>query len=76
ATLLGLRVFRRSPEPDRRLLSLALVAALWTWTVHSIFRTYIDLEKLYVPFWATLGLLAALGRRADPKAPEPDVRYA
>lgn len=65
ATFLGLRVFRRSAEPNARLLSLALVAALWTWVIHSVFRTYIDLEKLYVPFWAALGLLAALGRRPD-----------
>jgi len=65
AFLVGFRAFRRSPERDAALLSLALVAALGTYVVHSVFRTYIDLEKIHVPFWATLGLLAALGRRVD-----------
>lgn len=65
AFLVGWRSFTRSTEPGAGLLSLALVAALGTYVVHSVFRTYIDLEKIHVPFWATLGLLAAQGRRVE-----------
>ena len=71
AFVLGARVVRRSRDPRGRLLSLALVAGLITYAVHSVFRTYLDLEKVAVPFWASLGLLAALGRRLDAAPPRP-----
>ena len=59
---LGLRIFRRSSDPRARLIALATLAALGTYVVHGFFRTYIDLEKVAVPFWASLGLLGALGQ--------------
>lgn len=68
AFLLGLRVFRRSRDPNARLLAIALVSALGTYVIHSGFRTYLDLERLAVPFWATLGLIAALGNRLQGEA--------
>ncbi len=63
--VMGLGVFLRSPDPRARLLSLALLAGLGTYAVHALFRTYLDLEKVAVPFWAALGLIAALGRQPD-----------
>jgi putative inorganic carbon (HCO3(-)) transporter len=71
AFVLGVRVVRRSPDPREKLLSLALVAGLITYVIHSVFRTYLDLEKVVVPFWASLGLLAALGRGLDAAPPRP-----
>lgn len=60
--ILGYRAFHQSADPRARLLSLALLAGLGTYCIHGLFRTYLDLEKVAVPFWATLGSLAALGR--------------
>jgi hypothetical protein len=59
---LGLRVFLRSSDPRTRLIALAILGGLGTYAVHGLFRTYIDLEKVAVPFWASLGALAALER--------------
>jgi O-antigen ligase len=70
AFALGLRVFWRSTDRAERLLSLALIAGLGTYAVHSVFRTYLDLERVAVPFWAALGLLAALAGRLEARAPE------
>ncbi len=64
----GWRVFRRSADPRARLLALAALAALGTYAVHGLFRTYIDLEKVAVPFWASLGVLAALQREVEPQS--------
>ena len=49
-------------------LALAALAALGTYAVHGLFRTYIDLEKVAVPFWASLGVLAALQRDVEPQS--------
>ncbi|TMQ56219.1 MAG: hypothetical protein E6K74_00650 [Candidatus Eisenbacteria bacterium] len=66
AAVLGLRIFRRSDDQRARLIALASLAGLGTYAIHGFFRTYIDLEKVAVPFWAGLGVLAALGREFDP----------
>ncbi len=60
--ILGLRIFLRSSDSRARLISLAILAGLGTYVIHGFFRTYIDLEKVAVPFWASLGVLAALGQ--------------
>ncbi len=64
--MLGLRIFRRSLDSRAKLIALATLAALGTYVVHGFFRTYIDLEKVAVPFWASLGLLGALGQNLAP----------
>jgi O-antigen ligase len=62
AALLGFKAFVRSADPRARLFSLALLAALGTYSIHALFRSYLDLEKVAVPFWAALGSIAGLGR--------------
>ena len=61
----GVRASRDAPDPGTRLLALAVLAGLGTWWIHGLFRTYIDLEKVAVPFWASLGVLAAVGAARD-----------
>lgn len=62
AAVLGFKVFARSADPRARLFSLALLAGLGTYAIHALFRSYLDLEKVAVPFWAALGSIAGLGR--------------
>jgi putative inorganic carbon (HCO3(-)) transporter len=57
---IGLRTFRTSSDPDARLLSLAIVAALATYAVHGLFNSYLGYDKVTVPFWIGLGAIAAL----------------
>jgi putative inorganic carbon (HCO3(-)) transporter len=59
----GLRAFFKSVDPRTKLIALAVLGGLGTYAVHGLFRTYIDLEKVAIPFWASLGALAALVRR-------------
>jgi O-antigen ligase len=56
----GVRLFLRVEDPRVRLITLAVLGGLGTYFVHGVFRTYIDLEKVAIPFWASLGVLAAL----------------
>lgn len=60
-TVLGLRIFVRSIDPRVKIIALAVLGGLGTYAVHGLFRTYVDLEKVAVPFWSSLGVLAALG---------------
>ena len=62
AGALGIRIVRRSENSRTAALSLAILAGLGTYVIHGLFRTYIDLEKVAVPFWAGLGVLAGMGR--------------
>jgi len=59
---LGLRAFFKSTDPRARLIALAMLGGLGTYVVHAAFRTYIDLEKVAIPFWASLGVLSAMER--------------
>jgi putative inorganic carbon (HCO3(-)) transporter len=61
ATVLALRLFVRAVDPRVKVVALAVLGGLGTYAVHGLFRTYIDLEKVAVPFWSCLGVLAALG---------------
>jgi O-antigen ligase len=60
---LGVRAFRRLPEAEDRVLALAAMAGLATYVVNGIFNAYLVETKVTVPFWAAIGVIAALGRR-------------
>ena len=60
----GLRTFRASPDPGARLLSLAVLSGLATYALHGVFNSYLGYDKVTVPFWFGLGVLAALEARS------------
>src|SRR5258705_7925466 len=74
AAVLGLRLFLRSRGDPVRLLSLALLAGFGTYPIHGIFNSYLGIDKITIPFWAGLGVLAALGREFDPADGSPSGR--
>ncbi|HKO21525.1 MAG TPA: O-antigen ligase family protein [Candidatus Eisenbacteria bacterium] len=57
----GVRAFLASRDPATRAVTLSVLAGLATFCLHGFFRTYFDLEKVAVPFWAGLGVIAAAG---------------
>jgi len=63
AAVVGLNVFRSSPDPRTKVIVLAVMAGLGTYVIHGFFRTYIDLEKVCLPFWSCFGVIAALEQR-------------
>lgn len=64
----GVTAFFASSDPRTRAFTLSVLAGLATFCLHGFFRTYFDLEKVAVPFWAGLGVLAAVGRDVDRSA--------
>jgi O-antigen ligase len=64
ASAVGWRTWKRDPDPERRTLALATLAGLATYVVHGFFNAYLGMDKVTVPFWVGLGVLAALGRPA------------
>ena len=39
-----------------------MLAGLGTYAVHGVFNSYLGIDKITIPFWASLGVIAALGR--------------
>ena len=68
--VLGIRTFARSPRSDQGRLALALTCGLATYAVHGLFNSYLGIDKISIPFWIFVGMLAALAatRAADPHA--------
>jgi O-antigen ligase len=66
AARVGLRTVRDG-DPGSRLLALGILAGLGTYAVHGLFNSYLAADKVAVPFWTGLGVLAALGRATDPR---------
>jgi len=65
ALVLGIRLYARSGDRATSLLALALLSGLGTYAVHSVFNSYPGIDKVTIPFWAFLGLLAGLGQARE-----------
>ena len=67
----ALRVFRHAPDARDRAVALAVCAGLATYVVNGVFNAYLAETKVTVPFWAAIGVIAALERRVprDPARP-------
>jgi O-antigen ligase len=65
AAAVGWRTWKRDLDPDRRVLALATLAGLATYAMHGLFNAYLGMDKVTVPFWMGLGVIAALGRPRD-----------
>jgi O-antigen ligase len=60
------RVYARREDPERGLLALAILAGLATYAVHSLFNSYLGVDKVTIPFWFGIGALEALRRSTNP----------
>jgi len=56
----GLKVYKRTPNPEVRLLSFGLLLGLITYFTHGIMNNFLDTDKASVPFWAMIAILVAL----------------
>ena len=66
AFVLGIRVYSRRGKPRESALALALLSGLATYLIHSAFNSYTAVDKVTIPFWASIGVLAGLARREEP----------
>jgi O-antigen ligase len=65
---LGITCARFLPDPGDRLVALASVAGLSTYLVNGFFNSYLVEDKVAIPFWMAIGIIAALGRRLPVRA--------
>jgi O-antigen ligase len=63
--VLGTRMFLRAADSRARLLALAMLAGFCTYAVHGIFNSYLGIDKITIPFWASLGILSGLERKEN-----------
>ena len=59
---LGVRCARDLPDRLDRLVAIAALAGLGTYLVDGFFNSYLVEDKVTVPFWMAIGVIAALGR--------------
>lgn len=68
----GIRAFLRSPHSDPGRLALGLTCGLATYAVHAIFNSYLGIDKISVPFWIFVGMIASIAALPDGAEPTTD----
>jgi len=56
----AMRVYRRSDEPEVKMLTLSLMLALMTYFFHGIMNNFLDTDKASVPVWGFMAAIVAL----------------
>jgi putative inorganic carbon (hco3(-)) transporter len=56
----AMRVYRRSDDPEVRMLSLTLMLALITYFLHGTMNNFLDTDKASVPVWGFMAAIVAL----------------
>jgi O-antigen ligase len=74
ALVAGLRSFFRLPDPAAARLALAITTAIALYAVHGVFNSYLGIDKVSVPFWLSLGALAAFERETGRTGPDSHAR--
>jgi O-antigen ligase len=58
--VVAMRVYRRSDDPEVRMLSLSLMLALLTYFMHGTMNNFLDTDKASVPVWGFIAAIVAL----------------
>ena len=58
--VVAMRVYRRSTDPEVRMLSLTLMLALLTYFMHGTMNNFLDTDKASVPVWGFMAAIVAL----------------
>ncbi|MEI6764004.1 MAG: O-antigen ligase family protein [Bacteroidota bacterium] len=56
----AVRLYKRSPDRDVRLLSLIFLLGLITYLVHGLLNNFLDTDKSSIPFWGFTAIIVAL----------------
>jgi putative inorganic carbon (HCO3(-)) transporter len=67
----GNRVARTATDPRHRTLALASLGGLATYLVHGVFNNYSGMDKLDMPLWLLVAVIAVLASRRASDPPEP-----
>ncbi len=58
--VVAMRVYRRSDDPEVRMLTLSLMLALLTYFMHGTMNNFLDTDKASVPVWGFIAAIVAL----------------
>ena len=58
--VVAMRVYRRSANPEVRMLSLSLMLSLLTYFMHGTMNNFLDTDKASVPVWGFMAAIVAL----------------
>jgi O-antigen ligase len=58
--IVAMRVYRRSTDPEVRMLSLSLMLAILTYFLHGTMNNFLDTDKASVPVWGFMAAIVAL----------------
>ena len=56
----AMKVYRRSDDPEVRMLTLSLMLALMTYFLHGTMNNFLDTDKASVPVWGFMAAIVAL----------------
>lgn len=59
---IGIRAVRRASTPLRRALAIGMSGGLVAYLVHAIVNNFLQYDKVAVPVWMAIGVLAAIDR--------------
>ncbi|MDP1623078.1 MAG: O-antigen ligase family protein [Bacteroidales bacterium] len=58
--VVSMRIYRRSTDPEVKMLSLSLMLALLTYFMHGTMNNFLDTDKASVPVWGFMAAIVAL----------------
>ena len=58
----GVRAIRGASDPTDRMIGIAALAGFSTYVVNGFFNAYLVEDKVTIPFWMAMGVIAALDR--------------
>lgn len=66
----GVRAIGRASNPSDRMIGIAALAGFSTYVVNGFFNAYLTEEKVTIPFWMAMGVIAALDRADRRESPD------
>jgi len=70
-TIVGMRDYKRSDNPEIKSLSLSIMLALLTYFLHGLMNNFLDSDKASVPVWAFIAMLVSINLYQLRKKEEP-----
>jgi len=58
--IIGLRVYKQTPDKEIRMIALSSTLGLITYFIHGTMNNFLDIDKLSVPFWGLTAVIVAI----------------
>ncbi len=58
--IIGLRVYKQTPDKEIRMIALSSTLGLITYFIHGTMNNFLDIDKLSIPFWGLTAIIVAI----------------